>query len=875
MLKSEYLRFLQTINSNDISADVRKMANFVLGNLSTLAQLSTAQGQRIKKIVELAQASWATVSTEISPLDDRSAAQASPFMRLKNLVVGPFRGFAKSEEFDLSSDLVLIYGPNGTGKSSFCEAMEYCFLGTVVEAENKRFQNSQDYLKNAHTNSFERPVLVGVDSQGNDTPIAPDEAIYRFCFIDKNRIDSFARIAAQPPAKQTELISTLFGLELFSEFVRNFTDSMDDRYIDLTGVKKKALEQKQQVLAAFRQQLDETIPAELKRLDEEEASLANQYREGCSFQEMVSELNGTAEAPGLIQQLDEQIRKPVGQKSNLTLSSLRELEKTIKSRIDELDTKRKELTGASQQVSFKLLYEAVSQIQPNSPENCPACKTPLSQVATDPYAHADAELNKLQHLSELQKAIGTLEEEASKSLAELLQILKTCCTRFPHNNILLTLQDVNSPELWNSIHSKLTDGFTPWQHIETQVGQLEKADAEINVAEKKRVENLPVLQRLRQYAEAVLRLQTRRETAASNATRAKEAIAKFNTDNAQLIADSESEKEIVVLNRTIAEAYGTFVQRLNAYNNALPAQLVSDLGETVVLLYNAFNRNDGQHEKLADIRLPLSQNQRLEISFLKDPKVYFDALHILSEGHIRCIGLAILAAKNIKQSCPILVFDDPVNAIDDEHRQAIRETLFVEKHFEGKQLILAVHGEEFFNRTLQVIGKKAASATNSYVFSPRDGQYHIQVNSLNRPKNYVLAACELYSRGEYRDSLMSARRGLENLCDRTWYHYSKYCDKSDSLISVARRAPNQPWDLRLLSENLKSKFSRSKADIPNKKQIVTAFAVLLGENAKQPPWTYLNKGTHDEIDLPEFEQQIIELIISALEDLDRALAYSS
>ena len=27
-----------------------------------------------------------------------------------------------------------------------------------------------------------------------------------------------------------------------------------------------------------------------------------------------------------------------------------------------------------------------------------------------------------------------------------------------------------------------------------------------------------------------------------------------------------------------------------------------------------------------------------------------------------------LASKNIKENCPILIFDDPVNAIDDEHR---------------------------------------------------------------------------------------------------------------------------------------------------------------------------------------------------------------
>ena len=66
-----------------------------------------------------------------------------------------------------------------------------------------------------------------------------------------------------------------------------------------------------------------------------------------------------------------------------------------------------------------------------------------------------------------------------------------------------------------------------------------------------------------------------------------------------------------------------------------------------------------------------------------------------------------LASKNIKENCPILIFDDPVNAIDDEHRAAIRETLFKDSFFEQTQIILAIHGEEFFNNTHQMLGKES------------------------------------------------------------------------------------------------------------------------------------------------------------------------
>ncbi|MER0203587.1 MAG: chromosome segregation protein SMC [Nitrosomonas sp.] len=871
MIRAEYLRFLQTLTVTNVADDVRKIANLVLNNLDTLIPLSTSQGQRIKKVIHLAQDNWPTISTNIQPVPEQVTNQTWPINQLKNLSVGPFRGFAKREDFDLASRLVLIYGPNGTGKSSFCEALEYGLLGNVAEAESKRFRNQQEYLTNAHTSSFKPPVLTGTDSQGNDVPIVANEALYRFCFVEKNRIDNFSRIAAQTPAKQSELISTLFGLDAFTDFVRNFTDAMDEKYIDLHGIKANELKQKRQALAGS-QELLQANSTEMKTFNEEESALAKQYREGCTFPQMISELNGTKETAGLIQRLDDELQKPIATKSNLTIIALQTLRQSIETNLSEFNIKQQELINANQEVSFKQLYEAVTQVQKSSPEHCPACKTPLVQVTVNPFAHADTELKKLQHLSELQETIKKLNTETNRLLSELSQIINTCCARFDKDNQLSAFQvSTATIQWWNLLHQQLNDQLTPWNYVEIQVTQLESIDKKIDLVIQTRAKKQTELRRLREFDEKIVRLKTRRETAEKATAKANEVIEKFNTENKQLIVDVEAEKTIVVQNKAIANAYSTFVQKLNAYKDKLPAQLVADLGEMVVMLYNAFNRNDAWHEQLAVIRLPLKENQRLEISFKNSPQTFFDALHILSEGHIRCMGLAILTAKNIKENCPLLIFDDPVNAIDDEHRQAIRETLFADEFFKRKQLILAIHGEEFFNRTHQIIGKEAATKTESYLFSSRDGDYHIQVNSLKRPKNYVLAARELYKTGEYRDSLLSSRRALEYLCEKAWYHYGKHSDKNDKLISVSRRAPNLPWDLRNLAENLKSKFDSSKANIPNKLQIINSFSIVLGLNAQQPPWTYLNKGTHDETDLPEFDEQTVNQIVTSLEQLDIAL----
>jgi len=876
MIRAEYSRFLQMLAGDAVPTEERKIANLVLQNLDELIPLSTAQGQRVKKMILLAQENWDAISAEILPSKEQKTEQAVSVAQLKRLTVGPFRGFAKQEHFNLASRLVLMYGPNGTGKSSFCEALEYGLLGNVAEAESKRFHNQDEYLKNAHTKIFVPPFLMGTDEQGQDVPITANEALYRFCFIEKNRIDNFSRIAAQTPARQTELISTLFGLDAFTEFVRNFTTEIDEKYIDIEGIKAGELKEKRRTLAGFQKQL-QSIPDELQKLVGEENELASQHLDGITFGQMASELNGDDENPGLIQKLDTELQKQsIASKSNVDLVSLQSLKASIDSDLAEFNTKKQALTDASQQVSFKQLYEAVAQVQTSSPGHCPACHTPLTQVAVNPYTHAGEELEKLQHLVALQQATRELGEKIGQSLTRLSQIIDTCCTHLPQENLLLLFQIPlgKSADIkwWYSLRQQIENEITPWLHLEEQVKQLEEADKAISQLLQQRTEKQEELKRLRKIAEEIVRLQTRRETAGKAMERANEVIEEFDTENAQLIADVEEEKAIVAQNWAIAKAYASFITRLNTYKNNLPAQLVANLGETVVKFYNAFNRYDAQHEKLAAVRLPLRPDQRLKISFHTAPETFFDALHVLSEGHIRCLGLAILAAKNIKEKCQILIFDDPVNAIDDEHRLAIRETLFVDTFFRNTQIILTIHGEEFFNRTHQLIGKEASEKSESYIFSARDGQFHIQVDSLNRPKNYVLAARELLGTGEYRDSLMSARRGLENLCEKTWYHYGKYSDKSDSPISVAKRAPNQPWDLRSLVENLNSKFNRSKADIPNKEQILSSLSNLLGDNAKQPPWTYLNKGTHDEVDLPEFDRQIISEIVEAIEQLDVALS---
>jgi DNA sulfur modification protein DndD len=872
MIQSEFQRFLQYLFSSPSNEFVHKFANLVLKHLDKIVPLGTHQGQRVKHVVKLAQKEWANLSEDIPTNLEDVKSDAASFTLLKELSVDSFRGFSREEVFDLKNMLVLIYGPNGTGKSSFCEALEFALLGSVAEAESKRFRDVEAYLKNAHTNKFVPPKLIGIDAEGTDVNIKPNDALYRFCFVEKNRIDSFSRIAAQAPAKQSELISTLFGLDAFNEFVNNFSLEIDGRYIDVEGVKAKNLSQKRLQLQGAEQQikLNQSIVDNVK---DDEALLASRHREGCTLLEMMSELDGTEEKQGQVSLLEAELQKPVPPKSKLTAAMLALIKQTLVNSLNDHKQKSEELAKASQQVSFQLLFEAVTQVQPISPDKCPACLTPLTEVTVNPFTHAEEELVKLQHLAELQVKIKQLEQTVIQKLQELHQILSTCLYFYPIDNKLEPFRLADLSQLnatwWNSLHVMLDDGTSAIRHIYTQVKCLEQQDSEsVQIEQNKKAQQLE-LSRLKGFLNDAQKLSASKSAAIKAIEGAQKLITEFDEVNKVLIDEVKQEKPIVEQNIKIRKSYQQFVAVLNAYRSRLPALLVENLGDEVVKLYNAFNRNDAPTELLASIQLPLAQNQKLKISYQNEPQKYFDALHVLSEGHIRCVGLAILLAKNIKEGCPLLIFDDPVNAIDDDHRQSIRRTLFEDDYFHGKQIILTCHGEEFFKDIQNQLSVEQVKSSQRLAFLPRIDEPHIQVDFNCAPRNYIEGALEHIRKNELRFALGKSRQALESLTiGKVWQYVSKH---GDGNLSIKLRAANAPIGLRQLTEQLKIKINKGDFTDPDKIRVLAPIEQLLGINGDSLEWRYLNKGTHDEVDRAEFERNSVNTIVAAIASLDIAL----
>jgi len=215
-LDEEYFNFLEHLGASNADLDVRRVAHVIHVHLQRIADAPSAGGRRSQNVAALLRGSLHRVE-QLPELGARADQDALTWSDLKSLKLGPFRGFRREEIFDLSKRVTLFYGPNGSGKTSLCEAIEYALTGDVEEVSLKRAGALGSYFTNIHEGRYLAPVLF---SQGDNegVPVAPVPGLLRFAIIEKNRIECFARIAARTPAQAGERMAGLFGLEVVSDF---------------------------------------------------------------------------------------------------------------------------------------------------------------------------------------------------------------------------------------------------------------------------------------------------------------------------------------------------------------------------------------------------------------------------------------------------------------------------------------------------------------------------------------------------------------------------------------------------------------------------------------------------------------------------------
>jgi len=876
--RQDFERYVRWLHQPEraVPDDVKRLAALVLQSFEKVMATSRQRSQRSAALVELVRAQLATTAAEMPSTEVEDSNDAWPWAKLHHLTLGPFRGFRTAEPFDLSKQVTLIYGPNGSGKTSLCEGLEYALLGEVQEAGTKRIA-ANTYLANVHDGRFAPPVLTATDHCGRQIDVNASSDLYRFCFLEKNRIDAFSRLAARPAAQRAELIATLFGMGQFNDFVSHFNESIDGQLV-LDDVFQVELTAKRNALAVD-QEVVASAAESLLALAGEEVALASEYAPNLSFMELKATI-GSAELPGRMQELDRILEvAPQGLYGVTRQTFLAQLG-AAREAGERLDHVAAELLAMSDQVSFKALYSSVLALREVVGNQCPACDTPLGGVggtATDPYLKAENGLKMLGQLGDLQdqrRAAEALLGEAARALRQAVASIAAFLVARAEEATLVGRWASRLPKepkdrWWESMQQQqpAADAEVPsLQEVVSVIDRMVAHDVRAEQLRQDRRRHVAERDRLREFQLRVQAQDIKRQQVVQGIGAARCRISAFDEANADLISQVAQERLDIARDAPFKVAYDRFLEELRVYRDQLPAQLLSGLNDVARDLYNSFNRNDRDEDKLSSLHLPLLGSGKIELSFRGSPGIRMDALHVLSEGHIRCLGLAILMAKARSIGCPVIIFDDAINAIDHDHRGGIREAIFEADDFAQTQLILTCHSNEFIKDIQQHLPAARRSSCQVYLLRHHGGDYQPRVSGNISTASYIGRARAARELLNDREALAASRQALEMLSEKTWRWLGSHGYGLLSLqLAGAGAAPN----LRNLCEALVKRLGELQAfQHANKEQLMADYRTILGIPADNLIWGYLNKGTHEEADRDDFDGELVEAVVQTLERLD-------
>lgn len=871
---SEFKRFL-TKSAATMSAYEKRLANLMLDGIAEIAASGTAAGRRGKVLAKLIVEKGDAASSELKVEVDVAHANENEIVRLNRVTVEHFRGFSEKQTFEFKNTYTFVYGPNGTGKSSLCEALEFGLLGSIHEADSKRIPIG-DYIRNAISKKSGKPLLYGDTSKAKDVAVNADPGSFEFCFIEKNRIDGFARVAANTPSAQQARLAALFGLEEFNAFATQFNENIDS-YLDCFGKKGKELADRAKGIVGHKAIL-EGLPANAKDAKTRGAAVLAKYPECKTLAEIKTALAGPEGNGGR-------------QKANNTeIGRLQNLKPAPDSGTDGVSTDAEKLLGLikekgeaeallnqyKDQLSLRDLYGAILSNRGKFENVCPACASELYRdgdlaVPVDPYGHAEEKLKQFDaalkaegRINEVRIALNLGWRDLQVKVAKLPAV--AAAVGFPRASEIGTFCDeASDAKEWAGIELFLK--AVPARS--ELLGALKDAVAAFNEAiEKSKAaikkledENLSIAKDL----EEIVAIATLVAASAKSEVEAKEAIEKFNQENEALIKEAEAEKPGVARNLGYSLAYVSFRKKLLDYNAALPISLAADLNEKTLKFYNDINKNDHPSDRLKSLALPTAVGEKIGIEYENGEKC--DALQVLSEGHIRCLGLAILLAKITRDNLPFLIFDDVVNSIDDEHRGAIIDLILNPEEVGKRQLIVTTHGEDFVKRLENAIpmSKYKDTVTRIDFLVPFSAK-KITVK-LDSPRHYLTVALQSYEEGRMRDSLSYVRKSFEELLNRLWKKIAN--KKLSAQISVGMRGPGSP-DLMSLATGLHQFLE--KKDVTVFQEALPYLAEILGQGDKNKiEWNYLNKGTHEEDQAEEFDATVVRHMLETVMKLDEAI----
>lgn len=853
--KIEFNKWVDSIRDIELSPHERTFLNILIDNFDSIYKIGASNGKRAKLLGKLVETKGLQVDKDIS-INQNSVSDNNndTIIRLTRMTVESFRGFVSKCDFDFSKQYTFLYGPNGSGKSSMCEALEYSLLGSIAEAETRRIPTNQ-YIKNQITKKHKMPQLYGISSYGDTEILLYASEQNRHSFIEKNRIDQFSHISATTEKTQTERISELFGLSSFNSFVRDFTDSFDGRYLSIETPLKKSFDEKSSLYAQKKIRIEELYQT-IRQQNEEGDREIQRLQEPTlkTIDDALVFIGDDSNPESRIERERSKYRKLY--REHITSEQVIEIYKNIAEILKLLDSIRINRDSLANSIldSDSLEFFKAALKLPES-DVCPLCQTPISNTNRNPYEYASEQVDRLSSITNLKNSITSsarkakllLDSVRSRLSQGVIALLINVPVEFSQPIDIESITMMNSDTIrCESILKRINSRWSSTEEILKDVTSFN------NESDKYNQLNEQQYLLLANTRKQLLLIQGQIKTLTKELENCEQYIKEYEDSNARQLEEIKKEAVTVSYNLKMIKAYESLRKRLVKYNTSLPITLSSNLSSKAVEYYNVINSDDAEFEKICELALP--QTVKDKIMLKMEDGVSSDAMQVLSEGHIKILGLSILLAKAYNESRKFLIFDDIVNAIDDEHRDGVASLLLQHRDFSDVQLIITCHGEQFITKLEEKAGRKSQKRIQRYMFLPADTlEERGAVIEYTDAKSPLLIAQEKLKKNELKDAAAKCRQATECLSDKLW---KKLAKTYGFQLSVKMRTPKSIPDLHSVVSGLQSGLKKIQG------------AEELHENllrlTNSYSWLLLNKGTHFESDQPEFERKDIKNLIDLL-----------
>lgn len=131
------------------------------------------------------------LNTKLEKENDRQT-HITDNVRIKKIEISGFRAYRKKQVFDLDADIVILYGPNGLGKTSFFDAIDYVSTGRIGRLTGKKKMNQKEFIEiSKHLNSelSESLISLTINKGEDDLVLAKRVDNWNIAYLNNHQID--------------------------------------------------------------------------------------------------------------------------------------------------------------------------------------------------------------------------------------------------------------------------------------------------------------------------------------------------------------------------------------------------------------------------------------------------------------------------------------------------------------------------------------------------------------------------------------------------------------------------------------------------------------------------------------------------------------